>query len=240
MIKTRLHSIETFGAVDGPGIRTIFFLQGCPARCIYCHNPDTWKAGGGESDITPEEVLQVASRSVNYYGSEGGVTFSGGEPLIHGEFVLATMRLLKENGIKSLVDTSGTYYDEYTKDIFKECQVVLLDIKHSNPEKFHDICKCDFDKLLKVMDIANEVNAPVWVRQVIVPGINDTEENVIDLANFIKSHINNVYKAELLGYHTLALDKYKKLEMTYPLDGVKAMDKERLKELDVILQENLK
>lgn len=240
MAKTRLHSIETFGAVDGPGIRTIFFLQGCPARCIYCHNPDTWKGTGGERDITSEDVLTVAKRSVNYYGEDGGVTFSGGEPLIHGEFVLETMRLLKENGIKSLVDTSGTYYDEYTKDIFKESQVVLLDIKHSDPDKFHDICKCDFNKLLDVIEIANEVNAPVWVRQVIVPGINDTEENMVELAGFIKEHINNVYKVELLGYHTLALDKYKKLNMAYPLEGVKSMAKDRLGELNTVLQENLK
>ena len=147
----RLHSIETFGAVDGPGIRTIFFLQGCPARCLYCHNPDTWKPSGGR-EITINEVLDTAKRSVPYYGKEGGVTFSGGEPMMQGEFVLEAMRTLKKNNIKTVIDTSATYIDEYTEDIIDEAQMLLLDIKHSDYEKFAEIAGCPQDKLLEMID----------------------------------------------------------------------------------------
>lgn len=238
MTKGRLHSIETFGAVDGPGIRTIFFLQGCPARCLYCHNPDTWKLNGGK-EIDIYEVLDTAKRSMPYYGKEGGVTFSGGEPMLQGEFVLDAMRLLKKNNIKTVIDTSATYIDEYTEDIIEEAQMLLLDIKHSEYEKFAEIAGCPQDKLLEMIDIINETETPVWVRQVIVPGINDTEDNIKALADFIKKSLNNVYKVELLGYHTMALNKYEKLGMKYKLEGVKAMDKKQLAKLQKTLNEYL-
>lgn len=234
----RLHSIETFGAVDGPGIRTIFFMQGCPARCLYCHNPDTWKpVGGREIDIY--EVLETAKRSIPYFGKEGGVTFSGGEPLMQGEFVLDAMRLLKRNNIKTVIDTSATFIDDYTEDIVEESQMLLLDIKHSDPEQFSRICGCSQNKLFELIDIINETETPVWIRQVIVPGINDTEENIKELASFIDKSLHNIYKVELLGYHTMALNKYEKLGMKYPLEGVKAMDKKKLQKLNKTLNEYL-
>ena len=236
MTTGRLHSIETFGAVDGPGIRTIFFLQGCPARCLYCHNPDTWKPSGGR-EIDINEILDTAKRSVPYYGKDGGVTFSGGEPMLQGEFVLDAMRLLRKNGIKTVIDTSATYIDEYTEDIVEEAQMLLLDIKHSDYDKFAEIAGCPQDKLFELMEIINEAGTPVWVRQVIVPGINDTEDNVKALADFIKEHLENVYKVELLGYHTMALNKYEKLGMKYKLEGVKAMDKKQLAKLQKTLNE---
>lgn len=234
----RLHSIETFGAVDGPGIRTIFFLQGCPARCLYCHNPDTWKPSGGR-EITINEVLDTAKRSVPYYGKEGGVTFSGGEPMMQGEFVLEAMRTLKKNNIKTVIDTSATYIDEYTEDIIDEAQMLLLDIKHCDYDKFAEIAGCPQDKLLEMIELINDCGTPVWVRQVIVPGINDTEENIKALAEFINKSLDNVYKVELLGYHTMALNKYEKLGMKYKLDGVKAMDKKKLAKLQKMLDEYL-
>ena len=234
----RLHSIETFGAVDGPGIRTIFFLQGCPARCLYCHNPDTWKPMGGRV-VTLEEILHKAKRSMPYYGKQGGVTFSGGEPLLQGKFVLEAIRLLRKNGIGTVVDTSATHIDAYTEDVVDECDMLLLDIKHSDPEQFAKMCGCKQDKLMKIIGMANEFGTPAWVRQVIVPGINDTEENMKALAKFIKENIENVYKVELLGYHTMALNKYEKLDMKYPLEGVKAMDKKVLAKLNGVLQAEL-
>lgn len=238
MITGRLHSIETFGAVDGPGIRTIFFLQGCPARCLYCHNPDTWKTDGGD-EIKLEEVLHTARRSVPYYGKDGGVTFSGGEPLMQGEFLLEAVRLLKANDIGSVIDTSATYTDEYTEDIIAECDMLLMDIKHSDPDKFNYISGCGQNKLLEVIELANRHNTPIWARQVIVPGINDNEENITELAGFIGTHIDNLYKAELLGYHVMALNKYEKLNMKYRLEGVKPMDRKRLSELSELLQREL-
>lgn len=238
MTTARLHSIETFGAVDGPGIRTIFFLQGCPARCLYCHNPDTWKPSGGQ-EITLQEMLHTASRSKPYYGKEGGVTFSGGEPLMQGEFVLDAIRLLRKNGIGTVIDTSATFIDEYTEDIIAECDMLLLDIKHSDPKEFSRISGCSQKKLMEVIRMANEHNTPAWIRQVIVPGINDTEDNVRALARFINDKVDNVYKVELLGYHTMALDKYEKLGMKYKLDGVKPMDKKALNKLTKALNRYL-
>lgn len=210
MTTARLHSIETFGTVDGPGIRTIFFLQGCPARCLYCHNPDTWKPSEGQ-EITLQEMLHTATRSKPYYGKAGGVTFSGGEPLMQGEFVLDAIRLLRKNGIGTVIDTSATYMDEYMEDIIAECDMLLLDIKHSDPKEFGKISGCSQKKLLEIIKMANAHDAPAWIRQVIVPEINDTEANIKALAKFINEKVENVYKVELLGYHTMALDKYQKL-----------------------------
>lgn len=235
----KLHSIETFGAVDGPGIRTIFFLQGCPARCLYCHNPDTWKVDEGD-DIRLEEVLHTAKRSIPYYGKDGGVTFSGGEPLMQGEFLLAAVRLLNENGIGSVIDTSATYIDKYTEDIIRECEMLLMDVKHSDAQQFEYISGCSQDTLLRVIELANKHNTPIWVRQVIVPGINDTEENIKALASFVKTHIENIYNAELLGYHVMALEKYEKLGMKYRLEGVEPMDRKRLAELSQLLEDEMK
>ena len=233
-MKGRLHSIETFGAVDGPGIRTVFFMQGCPARCLYCHNPDSWKCDGGrETDL--EEILFRAERGVPYYGDQGGVTFSGGEPLMQGEFLIEAMAALKEKGIQSALDISGTYVDEFTHDALAACDLVLLDIKHPDPERFEVVTGCKQDTLHEVIDMMNELEKPCWIRYVIVPGINDTEED-IELLNEFISKIRNIRKIELLGYHTMAVNKYGKLGITYRLKGVPPMDRERLAELKKLVK----
>ena len=134
-MKGRLHSIETFGAVDGPGIRTVFFMQGCPARCLYCHNPDSWNPGEGR-DIDIDEIVHWAVRGIPYYGEKGGVTFSGGEPLLQGEFLIEAINALKKEGIGSAIDASGTYVDEFTDGAVEASDLVLLDIKHTDPERF--------------------------------------------------------------------------------------------------------
>lgn len=235
----RLHSIESFGAVDGPGIRTVFFMQGCPARCLYCHNPDTWECGGGRQ-VDMDEIIHWAERGRDYYGKDGGVTFSGGEPLMQGEFVLDAIRQLKLHNIGTVIDTSGTYIDEYTEDIIAEVQMLLLDVKHSDSGKFRKISGCDQETLLRVMEMAEHHDTPVWIRQVIVPGINDTEENIGELAEFIKEHTSgNLYKAELLGYHTMALHKYETLGIRYRLESIPQMDSGKLAVLSSSLQEKL-
>lgn len=235
----RLHSIESFGAVDGPGIRTVFFMQGCPARCLYCHNPDTWNCSGGRT-VDVSEIIHWAERGKDYYGADGGVTFSGGEPLMQGKFVLEAMRQLKLHGIKTVIDTSATYIDDYTEDIIAEAQMLLLDVKHSDSGKFREISGCSQDTLLKVFEMADKHDTPLWIRQVIVPGINDTEENISALADFIHEHAgNNLYKAELLGYHTMALHKYEQLGIKYRLEGVEPMDREKLAVLSASLDEKL-
>lgn len=233
-MKGRLHSIESFGAVDGPGIRTVFFMQGCPARCWYCHNPDTWKETEGRN-VELDEILFRAKRGVPYYGNDGGVTFSGGEPLLQGEFLLEAINALKEIGIESAIDTSGTYIDEHTEKVIDAAALVLLDIKYVEPKRFKTITGCDQDTLFKIIDIINRLDKHVWIRQVIMPGVNDTPEYIDQLNDFIKQ-INNVDKVELLGYHNMAKNKYEKLGMNYRLKNMKPMNKDALAELQALVE----
>lgn len=232
MLKGRLHSIETFGAVDGPGIRTVFFMQGCPARCAYCHNPDTWNPCGGR-EIDVEEILFRAKRGIPYYGEDGGVTFSGGEPLVQGQFLLEAIEALKKEGIGSAIDTSGTYFDEYSEDVIAAADMVLLDIKHIDPAKFHDLTGRDQGPLFKLIEVINRLEKVIWVRQVIVPGFNDNEAYIAALNTFL-SEIRTIKKVELLGYHNMAESKYEKLGIRYKLKGLKPMNSERLQQLSAL------
>ena len=231
MTTGKLHSIETFGAVDGPGIRTVFFLQGCPARCMYCHNPDSWTVTEETEQITIERVVHTAKRGRPYYGKDGGVTFSGGEPLLQGAFLSEAMDALAEEGISTVIDTSGTYIDEFTQKVIEDSQLLLLDIKHSDPKKFEEITGLKQDNLLRVIDLANEADKPLWIRQVIVPGFNDTEENAAELKAFVKQRVKNLYKSELLGYHNMAIEKWDKLGIPYKLRDVEPMDRGKLARL---------
>lgn len=233
-MKGRLHSIETFGAVDGPGIRTVFFMQGCPARCLYCHNPDSWDPSGGR-DIEIEEIVHWAVRGMPYYGDKGGVTFSGGEPLLQGQFITEAMKALKKEGINSAIDASGTYVDEYTEEAVKTCDLVLLDIKHPDPERFKIVTRKDQETLFRLIDIINRHGRHVWIRNVVVPDINDTEEDIEALNEFI-SQVEHIDKVELLGYHTMAVQKYGKLGITYRLKGVPPMDAEKLARLKKLIR----
>ena len=229
----KIHSIETFGAVDGPGIRTVFFLQGCPARCLYCHNPDSWPVDKGEK-IEVEEVVHWALRGQPYYGSKGGVTFSGGEPLLQGKFLTEAIHALHKVDIQSAIDTSGTYLDDYSDEAIRQCDLVLLDVKHPDPERFEIIAGQPQDTLLALIDIINAHKKHVWVRHVVVPDINDTPEDMEALNVFMKK-IRFVDKVELLGYHTMAVEKYGKLGITYRLKGVPPMDSARLMELQKLI-----
>ena len=159
---------------------------------------------------------------------------------MQGEFLLAAVRLLNENGIGSVIDTSATYIDKYTEDIIRECEMLLMDVKHSDAQQFEYISGCSQDTLLRVIELANKHNTPIWVRQVIVPGINDTADNIKALATFVREHMRNVYNVELLGYHVMALEKYEKLNMKYRLEGVDPMDRKRLAELSRLLQDEMK
>lgn len=239
-MKGNLHSIESFGAVDGPGIRTVFFMQGCPARCLYCHNPDSWKddVTGGEGWLEVSDIVHWADRGKPYHGAEGGVTFSGGEPLMQGQFLSECIDALHADGIRSVaVDTSGTYIDEYTEEVISKCDLVLLDIKHPDPERFKIVTGCDQEKWFELLDIINRLDKHVWVRYVIVPDINDTPED-IELLNEFMTRIRNIDKVELLGYHNMAVNKYARLNMVYRLKGVPPMDGAKLKELQAMVKYN--
>ena len=230
----KLHSIETFGALDGPGIRTVFFLQGCPARCMYCHNPDTWNEDEGEQ-ITVGEVVSRARRGRPYYGENGGVTFSGGEPLLQADFMIEAMDALRRDGITSAIDTSGTYFDDKSETVIAHCDMVLLDIKHIDPAKFEELTGREQGTLRLLIDAINRKEKPVWIRQVIVPGFNDDEEYIHRLNEFLL-RIKHIKKIELLGYHNMAEPKYDKLGIKYRLKGVKPMDSKSLEKLSKLTE----
>lgn len=237
MVMGRIHSIESMGLVDGPGIRTVVFFQGCALRCAYCHNPDTWSISGGK-EITAGELLKKLLRFKPYFDrSGGGVTFSGGEVLLQPEFLIEILKLCKEYGIHTAIDTAGYGYGNY-EEILKYTDLVLLDIKHVNDEGYKNITgkgKKGFDDFLKAVE---SIGVKVWIRHVIVPTLTDSKEHIKKLADIIKK-IKNVEKVELLPYHTLGTDKYKKLNIDYSLKDIVAMDKGKCKRLEEYLKELL-
>ncbi|MGL5634790.1 MAG: pyruvate formate-lyase-activating protein [Sarcina sp.] len=229
MIKGRIHSIETMGLVDGPGIRFVAFMQGCKIRCAYCHNPDTWALEGGE-EYTPEELVNKIKRYKTYFASSGGgVTFSGGDPLLQDEFLIETLKLCKLEGIHTTIDTAGVGNGNYD-EILKYTDLVLFDIKHVDKDKYKNLVGRDNSESLKFLEACKRNNTKLWVRHVVVPGITDTRENLINVKKFIDT-LNNVEKVELLPYHILGVNKYETMGIKYKLDGTKPMDKNLLMEL---------
>ena len=211
-----IHSMETLSGRDGPGIRTVVFMQGCPLRCQYCHNPDTWEAG--ELNTDTETLMKKLNRYKPYYGKDGGITLSGGEPFMQAEFVSKLLRLAKENNINTAVDTSGYFLNEYVKTALNYTDLVLLDIKHTDNIVYKELTGVNISHSLEFLDYLKQIQKPVWIRQVIIPGINDTEEQVKELTHLIKGA--NIKKVELLPYHTLGVYKWEKLGLDYSLNGM--------------------
>jgi len=225
MVKGRIHSIESMGLVDGPGIRTVVFFQGCKLRCDYCHNPDTWELDGG-IETTPEELAEKLARFKPYFNiSQGGVTFSGGDPLMQPQFLLECLKLCKQNNIHTAIDTSGFGYGDYD-EILKYTDLVLLDIKYTT-------IKADFSIFLHAL---RKSETRVWVRNVIVPGVTDSREHITKLAKVINDEILRVDKVELLPYHDLGVNKYEVLAIPYKLKGVESMDKDKTMRLEILLK----
>lgn len=227
MIKGRIHSIESMGLVDGPGIRVVVFFQGCALRCKFCHNPDTWSVNGGE-EYTPEELVKKIERFKTYFvSSGGGVTFSGGDPLRQPEFLLEVLKKCKSKGINTCLDTSGYGFGDYD-EILKYTDLVLFDIKDFTREGYKNVTLMEIDESLKFLEAMKRNNTRIWIRHVVVPGLTDGQEHLKKLKEYIDT-IANVEKVELLPYHLLGVNKYEGLGIKYPLEGVKAMDKELTK-----------
>lgn len=223
MLTGNIHSIETMGLVDGPGVRVVVFLQGCSLRCKYCHNPDTWAFNCGK-EYTPKELIKKISRFRTYFQKNGGgVTFSGGEPLKQPEFLLESLKLCKEAGINTCIDTAGYGFGEYD-EILKYTDLVLFDVKHFTREGYKNITQMEIDNSLVFLETMKKNNTKMWIRHVVVPGITDGEEHIKAFKEFIKD-IPNVEKVELLPYHLLGQNKYEGLGIKYPLEGIPAMDK---------------
>lgn len=227
-----IDSIETMGLVDGPGIRMVVFTRGCKLRCLYCHNPETWNKLGG-TIISSDEIVERAKKNMSYY-KNGGITFSGGEPLLQPEFLIDCLKKLKEIGLHTAIDTAGVGIGQY-EEILKYTDLVILDIKAIHEEDYKTITGYSMKDFKNFIEIVKTLEVPLWIRQVIVPGMNDTKENILELKEFVKQ-LPKVEKVELLPYHLYGVEKYKKLNILYPLEGVPAMDSEKMKELTSLLE----
>lgn len=230
-----IHSFETFGAVDGPGIRFVIFTQGCNLKCKYCQNRDTWCHKGGTS-YSVKEILEKIERYKNYIiPSGGGVTVSGGEPLIHIDFLIALFKELKKQGIPTAIDTSGVFYlTPSIKELISLTDLFLLDIKCINDDICKDLTGISNKKELKFAQYLSSIGKPIWIRQVLVPGYTDKEEDLLKLKDFI-STLKTVDKVEILPYHDMGKAKWTELGLEYPLENVRTANNDDVNKAKKIL-----
>ena len=230
----KIHSIETFGTVDGPGIRFVVFFQGCHLECKYCHNRDTWDINQGNY-ISVDELFEKILKYKSYLMPNGGFTASGGEPLLQPYFLISLFRKLKKVGIHTAIDTSGMIEITHTiKELLSLTDLVLLDIKHIHPEKCKDLVGFSNEKELAFAKYLSENNIPIWIRQVIIPGVTDNKEDLLSLKDFLSS-LNTVEKVELLPYHNLGEYKWKELGLEYQLKDVRPATNEDIQRANEIL-----
>ncbi|MCM1546149.1 MAG: pyruvate formate-lyase-activating protein [Clostridiales bacterium] len=232
-----IHSFESFGTVDGPGIRFVVFMQGCPMRCLYCHNPDTW--GRGSKSFTAEEVAQTALKYKSYFTGGGGVTVSGGEPMLQAEFVRGLFAILKTHGVHTALDTSGILFDPENPHKFDRLlsvtDLVLLDIKHIDENEHKKLTSHSNKSVLAFAKYLSDMGKPMWMRHVLVTGITDSDGYLNRLAEFI-STLKTVEKVEVLPYHNMGEVKYKNLGLDYPLKGMEPPARERILNAKRILE----
>lgn len=244
----RIHSFQSMGAVDGPGVRYVVFMQGCPLRCVYCHNPDTWDLGSidaGEYDT--EEVCGRALRLRPYFGEDGGVTVSGGEPLLQWEFVSELFRKLKGEGIHTALDTSGIGSAggssgegdfEGAGEILKYTDLVLCDLKFSSEEDYRQYCGGSLSQVLSFLKLTEEMRIPLWIRHVVVPGLTDEEESLSRIVKSAKRY-SNLRRFELLPFKKLCMSKYEALGVLFPLVDCEECSDLRIGELVNIICQSM-
>lgn len=234
-----IHSVETFGSADGPGVRYIVFLKGCNMRCKYCHNPDTWAKTDGELR-SPEDVLKQALRYKNYWGKKGGITVSGGEALLQIDFVTELFTLAKQQHVNTCLDTSGNpftreepFYSKF-EELMKVTDLVMLDIKHMDDDAHRELTGQTNTNILDMARCLSDNGKAMWIRHVLVPGITDDEGQLKRLRKFIDT-LNTVERVEVLPYHTLGVFKWKELGIPYRLEGVKPPTEEQVQRAGEIL-----
>lgn len=213
----RIHSVQSLGCADGPGLRSVVFMQGCPLRCAYCHNPDTWDAKGGEeilANALAEKLLRFAA-----YWKNGGVTVSGGEPLLQPGFVTELFGILKARGVHTALDTAGSMMDADTHALLDVTDLVILDYKMTNERDYLRYARCELSRINRFLALLQEKQTPTWLRQVIVSGVNDHEENLRALAKIAAQH-TCIKKVELLPFQKLCAEKYEELGILFPLGDV--------------------
>lgn len=231
--------LETFGLVDGPGVRFVVFTQGCHLRCKFCHNPETWKCEGG-TEWTAQKLFERAWRYHNYWKNNGGITVSGGEPLVQIEFITELFRLAKEKGVHTTLDTAGQpfttdepFYGKFC-ELMQYTDLVMLDLKHTDDEAHRRLTGRTNANILEMARWLSDHGKAMWIRRVLVPGISDDEDELRRCRAFIET-LKTVERVEILPYHTLALAKWKELGITYPLDGVPTPTAEQVRRAEELL-----
>lgn len=235
-MQASIDSIETFGLVDGPGIRVVVFFNGCKLRCKYCHNPEMWTKK--ENNYTKEELVKKILRCRPYFNKKGGVTFSGGEPLLHSAFIIETAKILKKKNIHIALDTAGVGNGDY-EELLKYIDLILLDVKHTDNNIYKEITGQELEEVENFIVALNKSNKKVWIRQVIIPGINDNKEYIDNLIIYLK-HIKNIERVDFLPFHRLGREKYLKLNIPYPYEDKPDMDKAKCQELYNYFQQQYK
>lgn len=235
-----IHQLESFGSVDGPGVRFIIFFSGCPYRCLYCHNPDTWDMTKGKL-YSADELIKEALSCSEYWGKKGGITVSGGEPLSQIDFLIELFTKAKEKGINTCIDTSGAPFKkdgewfEKFKVLMQVTDILLVDIKHINEEEHIKLTGQTGNNVKEMFYYLDEIKKPIWIRHVLVPGITDNDEYLMQTRDFIKT-LSNVERVEVLPYHGLAITKYKDLGIDYVLKDTESPSKERIENAKRILE----
>ena len=235
MTAGRIHSIQSMGTLDGPGVRFVAFLQGCPLRCGCCHNPDTWDTDGG-TVTTPEALVAKACRYREYFGKDGGITLSGGEPLLQADFCRETFALCREQGIHTCLDTSGCLLTDAVRALLDVTDRVLLDIKYTADADYRAYVGCSLDAPLRFLGYLNEKNIPTTLRQVIIPSRNDSDESVLALRDIARAHAC-VDKVELLPFRKICQVKYDSMGIKFPFGNISEPSRDKMGELENILNE---
>lgn len=231
----KIHSVETCGTLDGPGIRYVVFLQGCPLRCQYCHNPDTWKYDDGQ-EMTVDDIIDDLSKYKSFMQfSGGGITVSGGEPLLQYKFLEELFSRCKEEGFHTVVDTSGCIMNSDTKKVIEHTDLVLLDIKSYSAEKYKEVTGASVAPTLEFAKYLSDINKPMWVRYVLVPGLTDDFEEIEELALFL-SKLKNIERIEILPFHKMGEYKWKELGYEYKLKTTKPPSEETIEKAKQIFQ----
>ena len=237
MIKGKIHSIQSLGTVDGPGVRFVVFMQGCPLRCKCCHNPDTWEFEGG-TIYFPDEIVEKATHYREYFGSNGGITVSGGEPLCQAEFVTEVFELCHKEGINTCLDTSGVILNDSVKNLLSKTDRVLLDYKYTTDDLYRENVGCELSVISDFLKYLNEINMPTTLRQVIIPTVNDNEENIIKLKSIVDTY-KIIDKVELLPFRKICQTKYDNMKLEFPFGHLSEPSKEKMNELNSILNKPL-
>jgi pyruvate formate lyase activating enzyme len=238
-----VHSIETCGTVDGPGLRFVVFTQGCPMRCLYCHNPDTWQINTGNK-MSIDEIVEEFNKKSNFY-KNGGITVTGGEPMVQMEFLTELFKKFHSMGVHTCLDTSGIMFhenEEYLKkvdELLSVTNLVMLDIKHIDPVEHEKLTKQKNDNILKFARYVDDKNIDIWIRHVVVPGITQNDTYLYKLGEFIGT-LKNIKALDVLPYHTMGIVKYENLGLDYPLKGVRPLEKEEAIEARKVILKGMK